>query len=68
MDFRERVPFGRTGLMVSRIGLAPGGGVPTAAIEKAFHDRQEPLRRKLVSQFKQPIPRGRKSLDCSQWT
>ena len=38
MDFRERVPFGRTGLMVSRIGLASGYGVPTAAIEKAFHE------------------------------
>jgi len=38
MDFRKRVPFGRTGLMVSRIGLASGYGVPTAAIEKAFHE------------------------------
>ncbi len=38
MDFRERVPFGRTGLMVSRMGLASGYGVPTAAIEKAFHE------------------------------
>ncbi len=38
MDFTERVPFGRTGLMVSRIGLASGYGVPTAAIEKAFHE------------------------------
>jgi predicted aldo/keto reductase-like oxidoreductase len=38
MDFKERVPFGRTGLMVSRIGLASGFGVPTAAIEKAFHE------------------------------
>ena len=38
MDFKERVPFGRTGLMVSRIGLASGYGVPTAAIEKAFHE------------------------------
>jgi hypothetical protein len=37
MDFKERVPFGRTGLMVSRIGLASGYGVPAAAIEKAFH-------------------------------
>ena len=26
MDFKERVPFGRTGLMVSRIGLASGYG------------------------------------------
>lgn len=38
MDFRERVPLGRTGLMVSRIGLASGYGVPTAAIERAFHE------------------------------
>jgi predicted aldo/keto reductase-like oxidoreductase len=38
MDFKERVPFGRTGVMVSRIGLAGGFGVPTAAIEKAFHE------------------------------
>lgn len=38
MDFRERVPLGRTGMMVSRLGLASGYGVPTAAIEKAFHE------------------------------
>ena len=38
MDLKERVPFGRTGLMVSRIGVASGYGVPTAAIEKAFHE------------------------------
>jgi predicted aldo/keto reductase-like oxidoreductase len=38
MNFRERVPFGRTGLMVSRIGLASGYGIPSAAIEKAFHE------------------------------
>jgi aryl-alcohol dehydrogenase-like predicted oxidoreductase len=38
MDFKERVPFGKTGLMVSRIGLASGYGVPSAAIEKAFHE------------------------------
>ena len=38
MDFKERVPFGRTGLMVSRIGLAQGYGVPAAAIEKTFHE------------------------------
>ena len=38
MDFKERVPFGRTGLMISRLGLAQGYGVPTAAIEKAFHE------------------------------
>ncbi|MFC1543757.1 aldo/keto reductase [Gemmatimonadota bacterium] len=38
MDFKERVPFGGTGVMVSRIGLASGFGVPSAAIEKAFHE------------------------------
>jgi hypothetical protein len=38
MDFKERVPFGRTGLMVSRMALASGYGVPTVAIEKAFHE------------------------------
>jgi aryl-alcohol dehydrogenase-like predicted oxidoreductase len=38
MDFKDRVLFGRTGLLVSRIGLASGYGVPTAAIEKAFHE------------------------------
>jgi aryl-alcohol dehydrogenase-like predicted oxidoreductase len=38
MDFREQVPLGRTGSMVSRIGLASGYGVPAAAMEKAFHE------------------------------
>lgn len=38
MDFSERVPFGRTGLMVSRIGVAAGHGVTTAAVEKAIHE------------------------------
>ena len=38
MDFKNRVPFGRTGLMVSRIGLASGFGVPTVAIEKAYYE------------------------------
>ncbi|MHC4972098.1 MAG: aldo/keto reductase [Planctomycetota bacterium] len=38
MDFKERVPFGRTGLMVSRIGLASGYGVGSAAIERAYHE------------------------------
>ena len=38
MNFKERVPFGKTGLMMSRIGLASGFGVPTAAIEKAFYE------------------------------
>jgi len=38
MDLRERVPFGRTGLMLSRMGLASCYGIPAAAIEKAFHE------------------------------
>ena len=38
MNFKGRVPFGKTGLMVNRVGLASGSGVPTAAIEKAFHE------------------------------
>lgn len=39
MDFfSSRVPFGKTGLMVSRVGLASGYGVSAAGIEKAFHE------------------------------
>ncbi len=38
MDFKERAPFGETGLMLSRIGLASGYGVPADSIEKAFHE------------------------------
>jgi predicted aldo/keto reductase-like oxidoreductase len=38
MDFNERVRFGKTGLEVGRMGLASGYGVPTASIEKAFHE------------------------------
>ena len=38
MDVRERVPLGRTGFLVSRIGLASGYGVPTAAIEQAVRE------------------------------
>jgi aryl-alcohol dehydrogenase-like predicted oxidoreductase len=38
MDFREHVALGRTGLRVSRLGIATGFGVPAAAIEKAFHE------------------------------
>ena len=37
MDFKQHVPLGRTGLMVSRLGIASGYGVPAAAMEKAFH-------------------------------
>jgi aryl-alcohol dehydrogenase-like predicted oxidoreductase len=38
MDFRDHRTFGRTGLRVSRIGLAGGYGVPAIAVEKAFHE------------------------------
>lgn len=38
LDFKQRVPFGSTGLMVSRMGLASGYGVPANAIEMAFHE------------------------------
>ncbi len=38
MDFRQHVPLGQTGLMVSRLGIASGFGVPAASIEKAFHE------------------------------
>lgn len=38
MDLTQHVPLGRTGLTVSRIGLASGYGVPTPAIEQAFHE------------------------------
>jgi len=38
MDFKERVSFGKTGPMVRRLGMASGYGVPTAAIEKAYHE------------------------------
>jgi aryl-alcohol dehydrogenase-like predicted oxidoreductase len=38
MDFKKHTILGRTGLTVSRMGLASGYGVPDAAIEKAFHE------------------------------
>ncbi len=38
MDFRQHVPLGQTGLMVSRLGIASGYGVPATSIEKAFHE------------------------------
>ena len=34
----KKVRLGRTGLMVSRLGIASGYGVPAAAMEKAFHE------------------------------
>lgn len=38
MDFHQNRVLGRTGLMVSRIGIASGYGVPAASIEMAFHE------------------------------
>ena len=38
MDFKKKKVLGKTGLMVSRIGLASGYGVPANAVEKAFHE------------------------------
>lgn len=38
MTFETRVKLGRTGLEVSRLGIASGYGVPAGAIEKAFHE------------------------------
>jgi hypothetical protein len=40
MDFRQHVPLGRTGLMVGRLGIASGFGVPATSIEEAFHRRR----------------------------
>ena len=38
MDFSEKRVLGRTGLFVSRLGLADGYKVPANAVEKAFHE------------------------------
>ncbi len=38
MNFQSRAVLGRTGLSVSRLGLASGYGVPARAIEKAYHE------------------------------
>jgi aryl-alcohol dehydrogenase-like predicted oxidoreductase len=38
MDLREPRILGRTGLRVSRLGIAAGYGVPAAAVEKAHHE------------------------------
>ena len=38
MNFREKKALGRTGLSVSRLGLAGGYGIPAPAVEKAFHE------------------------------
>lgn len=37
MDFRSHTTLGRTGLSVSRLGIAASYGVPAAAMERAFH-------------------------------
>lgn len=37
-NFRERTILGRTGLVVSRLGIGSGYGVPASAVEKAFHE------------------------------
>jgi len=38
MSFQDRRTLGRSGLLVSRIGLAGGYGVPATAVERAFHE------------------------------
>jgi aryl-alcohol dehydrogenase-like predicted oxidoreductase len=38
MDFTKQTTLGRTGLSVSRLGLASGYGVSARAVEKAFHE------------------------------
>ncbi len=38
MNFYEKKVLGRTGLKVSRLGLAGGFGVPASAVEKAYHE------------------------------
>lgn len=38
MDFKKRTTLGRTGLAVSRLGLASGYGIPARGVEKAFHE------------------------------
>jgi aryl-alcohol dehydrogenase-like predicted oxidoreductase len=38
MNFRDHMILGRTGLKVSRLGIGSGYGVPTDAVEKAYHE------------------------------
>ncbi len=38
IDFRAPVTLGRTGLTVSRLGIASGYGAPAEAVEKAYHE------------------------------
>jgi aryl-alcohol dehydrogenase-like predicted oxidoreductase len=38
VDFTKKRVLGRTGLEVSRLGLASGYGIPAAGVERAFHE------------------------------
>ena len=38
MDFRTHTTLGRTGLSVSRLGIASGYDAPSEAVERAFHE------------------------------
>ena len=38
MNFRSHTILGRTGLKVSRLGVASGYGVPSGSVEKAYHE------------------------------
>jgi len=38
MSYRDPTTLGRTGLTVSRLGIGAGYGVPTAGVERAFHE------------------------------
>jgi aryl-alcohol dehydrogenase-like predicted oxidoreductase len=38
MNFKDKTILGRTGLSVSRMGLASGYGIPAQAVEKAFRE------------------------------
>ena len=38
IDLRSPVPLGRTGLLVSRLGIGASYGVPAHAVERAFHE------------------------------
>jgi aryl-alcohol dehydrogenase-like predicted oxidoreductase len=38
LSFRKHTKLGRTGLVVSRLGIGAGYRVPTSAVEKAYHE------------------------------
>ncbi|MFH2037575.1 MAG: hypothetical protein ABIJ45_14335, partial [Candidatus Zixiibacteriota bacterium] len=38
MSFTEKRILGKTGLKVSRLGLASGYGISASSVEKAFHE------------------------------